>query len=145
MSLIKGKELKKLYGDKFYKIIRNDMTHNKYVYKLGENVDTIEFNPTRECSEGGLYFTIKENVRLYITYRIKVGIINIDDDENVWCEEDKFKVHKLCLIEIISLEEHINTLKEDEIIKYVQIDKELLKFVKNQTEIICLEAVRFIK
>jgi len=37
MSLIKGKELKKLYGDKFYKIIRDDMTIQN-IFSFAKNV-----------------------------------------------------------------------------------------------------------
>jgi len=83
MSLIKGKELKKLYGEVFYKILREDMTHYEYIYELGENVDTIKFHPIGECNYGGLYFTTKENVRLYTRYGTNIGIININDEENV--------------------------------------------------------------
>jgi len=142
MSLIKGKELKKLYGEVFYKIISDNCTHNNYIYKLGENVDSEEFNPDGECCCGGLYFTTKENVRLYTTYGTKVGIININDKEDVWCETDKFKVHRLCLLEIISLEEYINTLGEDEIVKYVSANEKMFELVKNQTYSLCLKIVK---
>jgi len=133
MSLIKGRELKERYGEIFYKIINEDMTHNNFVYQCGKNIDTKKFNPKDEDQEGGLYFTTIDNLSLYTDYGTKVGIINIDNDEDVWCETNKFKVHTLLLVKIIPFDEFINSRNDDEIIKYVYWNYRVLKYVKIRT------------
>ena len=51
-----GIEFKKKYGNIFYKILNNDLTHKNFTFKEGINIDTNEFNPSGSCSEGGIYY-----------------------------------------------------------------------------------------
>jgi len=56
-----GRQFKEKYGEKMYKVIRKDLTHNDFTYQIGkENVDHRSFCPYGECNKGGLYFTNKK-------------------------------------------------------------------------------------
>jgi hypothetical protein len=53
---------------KFYKILREDLTHHGFKYQLGLNIDTVPFNPTGECRPGGLYYTDIDHIFRYSKY-----------------------------------------------------------------------------
>jgi hypothetical protein len=112
MSLT-GKEFKEQYGTKFYKWLKKDLIHYNFKYELGLNVDTNEFIPTTDYSNG-FYFADIKNILSFCDYCIKsnIGIIEIPDDAIVGIRKDCFKTNKLELKQIL-----INDLDILEIVK----------------------------
>lgn len=51
---------------KFYKLLRQDLTHYGFRYREGLNVDTEPFNPRGDCEPGGLYYTSDEHLEEWI-------------------------------------------------------------------------------
>jgi len=141
MFLIKGKELKKTYGDIFYKMLNCTLIHNGFVYEYGKNEDTLPFNPSGQCCAGGLYFTILDHLLSFGSPDNFVGKIYIDDDEDVWCEKNKFKVHKLVVREIMPFIEFIN-INCDIALSCIKQNGLVLKYILNQTSMYCLESVK---
>ncbi len=86
-----GREFNEKYQGPFYKVI-NPKGHFGFIYKIGENIDTLPFNPSREkCSDGGLYFTTSENISNFHVFGTTVGTIKIPDDARVMDYGEKFK------------------------------------------------------
>jgi len=101
-----GKELKvraKLYNITFAKCIYPDGNRG-YIFKYGENVDTKEFSPHGECSEGGLYFTLERMIGYYYQSGYSIAEITVDDDARVWIENWKMKADKINIVSIITYE-----------------------------------------
>ena len=44
----------------YYKVLREDKTHNGMRYKEGLNMDVLPFDPTGTCRPGGMYFSSKD-------------------------------------------------------------------------------------
>ena len=125
----------------YVKILRKDMTHHKFLYKEGLNVDTIPFNPTGTCSPGGLYFCTLEDMPLYIEYGTLIADVELPADAAVYAEDHKVKADKIILKNIRPIQDHqcwsdLNFCKLS-----VQQDGLALQYVKNQTEEICKLAV----
>jgi ankyrin repeat protein len=53
---------------KFYKITNKNETHNGMTYHDGLNEDVLPFNPSGDCTPGGIYFTDVENILAFIEY-----------------------------------------------------------------------------
>ena len=138
MSLKKAKEL----GiDTFYKILREDLIHHEYKYKLGVNEDIKEFNPKGECESGGLYFVELNRISNWIEYGTKIATIKLDPEEEVWIENRKFKSHKFTITFIQTIEDFLIKNKYD-MFEAVKQNGLALRYVKEQTNEICLEAVK---
>ena len=102
--MLLGVDFKVKYGNKFYKMLASNLTHHGFTYKLGENIDHNEFNPSSSCTKGGLYFTTLNNLLKFVMYGQYIGIIEISDDAYVYVEEDKFKADKVTLVKILDKE-----------------------------------------
>ena len=156
-------EYHKQKNTKFYKFLNNDLTHYGFKYQLGVNIDTEQFNPTRECSKGGFYFCTESDYHFYFyKYGTKLASIEIPDDARVYVEKNKFKSDKIIIKEIrdfIDVDNNvwINMIyKDGRALQYVKeelLTEELcmlavrqnglvLEFVKKQTSKICKLAVR---
>ena len=141
--------------------MNDDLKHFNFTYKKGLNVDTEPFNPTGECSKGGLYFCEESKCRFYFChYGSKLALVEIPNDSRVYVEEDKFKADKLIIKKIINFcdvddEFWINILpKKYMILEYiknptyelyklaVQEEGLALKHVKNQTNELCMLAIQ---
>lgn len=126
----------------YYKIIRQDLLHYDFRYKLGLNVDHIKFNPTYTCQPGGLYFTDADNINQFLSYGELLAEISIPEDAQVYQESNKWKADKFIILSMTPVAEHL--LFRDKIFGLEDVRKngDLLQFIKNQTDEICLAAVR---
>jgi len=117
----------------------NDMTHYEFQYKLGLNVDPVEFSPKYQCSKGGLYFCEESKRHLFWdVYGQVLAIIEIPSDARVYIEKDKFKADKLIIKEIIAFED----LSDDFWISMLHVNGMMIQKIKNQTEYVCRLAVK---
>ncbi len=84
----------------FYKILRQDLTHNGFVYQLGLNVDTQPFQPNAHCS-GGLYFSDLEHIVWYLDYGDLVARVAVPPEAR-WIQEapGQFKADRIILIDL---------------------------------------------
>jgi len=105
-TVVSGETFNNLYnGTRFYKILKSDLTHHNFRYKMGLNIDTVPFNPIYSCHRGGLYFCEESKVHLYIDlYGNNLAQITIPNDARVYVEQDKFKADKLIIEEITQIE-----------------------------------------
>jgi len=101
---ITGVEFKKRFGNVFYKFLSKDLVHHSFIYRLGINEDTLQFNPNGSCQTGGLYFSNLENILRFLEYGPKLGLISIPDDALIYVEKYAFKTNKLILREIMDSE-----------------------------------------
>lgn len=116
VSVLMGKKFKEKYGNKFYKFLSEDLIQYDFKYSLGLNVDTNKFNPTGECSKGGLYFSDINNILSFYKFGPNIGIIEIPDDSQVYIENNKFKANKIELKNIL--------VNENEILKVLKYSHE---------------------
>lgn len=135
-----GSDFNKAYkGTTFYKFLYDDLTHYEFKYQLGLNIDWNVFNPSNECSKGGLYFCEDNKCHLYFNqYGTKLALIKIPDDARVYIEEDKFKANKLIIKKITDFSD----IGDNCWINMIPKNAGALKFVKNQTKDICELAVQ---
>lgn len=163
MSLIKASFIK---AKVFYKILNIDMVHYGFKYKVGENIDILAFNPKGYCSQGGLYFIEFRYIPYWWFYGSYIATINIDENEDVWNEINKFKAHKINILKIQTMIDFLKDLTKEELnelldlndvelsynfihnpteencIKVLELNGNYIKFIENQTEKICLEAIK---
>lgn len=96
--LIKGRDLK---GIPLMRLILPDQTHHGYVWHKGINIDPLPFNPSGRGRGGGLYFTSARHILRYIHNKNVanwyIGIVSVDDDEDVWYSDGDFKAHTVTL------------------------------------------------
>jgi hypothetical protein len=144
---LSGTEFNKQYPNtNFYKVLNEKCNHHDFQYEHGLNIDTIEFNPTKECSPGGLYFTEACKLIRWCTCGIYICKVTIPDEARVYIEDNKFKA------DMIYVDLDNKTLIKDfkfesndiDIIKAVQYDGYALKYVPEnlRTEEICKIAVQ---
>ena len=145
-----GKEFTDYYNKsntKFYKILKEDLVHNRYKFIDGLNIDPIPFNPKGSCSAGGFYFTEYDKIAHWLTYTKNltyIAEITIPDDAQVYIEENKFKTDKfiLNLKDMTTIKDHKCWYDADFCKLAVQQDGLALEFVNNQTPELCELAVR---
>lgn len=83
-------EFEEKYGNVFYKILTEDLTHHCLTYKIGVNIDPIiPFNPSGSCEAGGLKFTTEEHVFKFIKFGTKIAQIKLCEDSKVYIEPNK--------------------------------------------------------
>lgn len=102
MTLVHGRDIPR----KLYKALSHDWTQYGFRWKLGKNVDPLPWRPEGFCSHGGLYFTTYENLHLYAQEPYDEGFIGqvlVDDDEEVWQEEEKWKAHRVTLLNVVAV------------------------------------------
>ena len=143
MSVLTGSDFKAIYQNtKFYKLTNELELHNGFQYVDGLNVDIITFNPSGQCSSGGLYFTELNKIAKWISYggetMTYIREVEILDDSSVYVEKNKFKADKFNLQQKVLLKdfEQWNNLEFCKLA--VQENGFALQFVKEQTDEICL-------
>ena len=101
MTTLSGTEFNEKYPNtEFYKVLTNGCKHYGFTYQHGLNVDHIPFNPSGECSAGGLYFTELDKLGCWIhapnsgSYIAKVSI---PSNAYVYVEQNKFKADQFVL------------------------------------------------
>jgi hypothetical protein len=142
-KIYSGIEFKALTeNQKYYKILRDDLIHHGFSYKLGINEDVLNFHPHGNCSPGGLYFTDLDNIVEYITYGNNIAEIEILDDSEIYVESKKCKASKFNIISIYSLYDFISNLPYDIQLFIVKQNGYVLQFIENQTPELCKEALQ---
>ena len=126
----------------FYKVVREDLTHNEVVYKLGLNIDPLKFNPKGSCQSGGLYFTDIENIGKYFDYGNLVAYITIPNDALIYKdpEGDKWKADRFIIDRFEPFESF--WCKPEVYSSNIKHCYLILQYMKEQTHDICLKAVR---
>jgi len=129
---------------KWYKVIRENMNHNGFRYKIGLNVDFIKFNPFGSCQPGGLYFTNAKNLHKFLDYGELIADIELPPDARVYKDpdEDKWKADRLVVKSVCEFKDHPLFKDHDWCLEVVKYNGLLLQYVKKQSSKICLAAVR---
>lgn len=63
-KIFSGFRFKQIFGNNFYKVINENLIHKNYEYINGINICPQIFNPSYECSSGGLYFSTLNNIHM---------------------------------------------------------------------------------
>jgi len=92
-----GVELKNLT---LYKILNGSTTHNNFKYQIGLNIDILPFDPTGSCKSGGLYFADEFHIMEFISFGMFIATIKINNNEPVYFENNKYKVHQFTITKI---------------------------------------------
>ena len=105
---------KKQFTNKFpdyipYKVIRADMCHYDYTYKVGLNVIK-NFTTNEHCSAGGFYVTNKKNIHSFLEYGDNIAKISLPDTSLIYLEHSKIKVSELIIDNMISIKEYYTNL-----------------------------------
>jgi hypothetical protein len=124
---------------KYYKILRDDLTHFGFTYKLGLNVDILSFDPTGNCRPGGLCYTDLEHIVLYVKYG--KNIAEVEPVGQKYEEKDRWKTDKLFIHSITPLQEWFKIQSEEMKLAAVTQNGMVIKFIENQTREIQLTAV----
>lgn len=92
---------------KLYKLINKETIHNGLkLIPNALNVDHKSFDPTYECSPGGIYFCEKQNIHLYCDFKRSddskfvayyYAKVSIPSDARVYIEHYKIKADKIHL------------------------------------------------
>ena len=148
MTTLSGTEFNEKYlNTEFYKVLTTDCKHYDFTYQHGLNVDHNPFNPTRECSLGGLYFTEVDKVFYWIDRckSVYIAKVTIPSNASVYVEKDKFKADQFVLdLENKVLIKDFYMWENEEFCKnsVSQADTYNLVFVRNQPDEICKLAVK---
>lgn len=125
--------------EKFYKILRADLTHHGFVYKLGLNVDTVRFRPYGAWLPGGLYYTNLTYLSTYLDHGSllaevrPVGRIYADPSGTVW------KTDKLFIDSITPKKEWLTYERK---ISMAKLNGKALRYFAEPTYELQLAAVR---
>lgn len=90
-KLLSGKDIK----CRLYKILLPSLVHNKYKYKVGLNTLEEKFEPSGDCTSGGLYATWEP--WRFFHYGIFISEVTLPDDAQVWTMPHKLKADKLII------------------------------------------------
>lgn len=72
------------YSRKYYKIIKENAEHDGLIYRLGLNIDPLEFE-ANGYSGAGIHFTDKHHIWNYLYWGNKIATINIPIHTEVYC------------------------------------------------------------
>jgi len=137
-TVLLGHKFNEVYkGIKMYKLLNNNYIHRGFKYNNGLNIDTNAFNPS-PFSKGGLYFCEESKCHMYMEqYGKLIAEIDIPNDSFVYVEDDKFKANKFIIKDI----KKFDNVGNDFWIKNIVANVDALRFVKKQTNDLCLEAI----
>ena len=148
MTTLSGTEFNEKYPNtEFYKVLHKDDIHFGFTYQHGLNVDHIPFNPSGECSVGGLHFTELDKVSYWIDRfkSVYIAKVTIPSNASVYVEKDKFKADRFVLdLDNKVLIKDFHMWENEEFCKIAvsQADTYNLVFVRNQPDEICKLAVK---
>lgn len=86
----------------YFKILAEDLTHHKYTYHEGLNVDPKPLN-ARPVYGGGLFFTDEKNILVFGHYGNKIAEVTVPDGEAIISVENEYKAHRIVLGQIREL------------------------------------------
>lgn len=113
---ITGKQFNELFPDiEFVKLTNKDEKHNGFQFQDGINAYKYRFKHDTPCSEGGLYFTLKDHAHVWLCYKRNALMyhmrkVTIPDDAKVYIETNhNFKTDKFNLgpKEIINIDMYV--------------------------------------
>ena len=134
-----GTEFNSYHKPKNTKFLYDNLEHNRFKYRLGLNIDTVQFNTANECSSGGLYFCEESKCHLYFNnYGKKVAFIEIPDDARICVEKDKFKADRLTIKKI----REFDNMGDNFWVKILPHNFNALQYIKKQNKEICTLAVK---
>jgi len=84
---------------KYYKIINKEKKHHNLSYNPGIIQDPIEFNPSGDCTPGGIYFA-KEDILAFLDYGCYISEVSLLKDSKIYKnpkEPIKYKANKIIL------------------------------------------------
>jgi len=87
------------------KVLHPTLQHYDLQYQEGLNIDHLPFNPSSECSPGGLYFCEFKDVAIYFSYGSLIADVTLPDDARVYKEAYKYKADKIVLSNIRPIQE----------------------------------------
>jgi hypothetical protein len=132
-------------GKTFYRWMHIDKKHFNHKYKIGLNVDYLQFNPDANCKAGGLYFTTKKHLPEFAqNFGPMIAILELSEEAVFADAPYKFKSNMFTVkefIEIRELNEFDFNCTEEEIIKMpIRI-----KYAKPEilTRDMCIMAVKY--
>ena len=124
-------------SERYVKLTNESCIHNGFEFKEELNVDTLEFNPVKECVSGGLYFCRYEDFGKWISYKDKImkyiWDVEIPEGEEVVDLGDKLKAHKIILLNKRSIWDD-----KELCLEAVKKNGCALRYVKEQTPELCL-------
>jgi hypothetical protein len=128
----------------WYKILKEDLIHNKFQYKIGLNIDTLLFNPSGSCKSGGLYYTNLHNLARFLHYGCYIADVEIPDDARVYEDPqgNKWKADRLIILSITKFIDHPLFNNANWCLMTIKYNVEFMRYVKNQTKDICLNAIQ---
>ena len=153
VNFVLGSEFKKLYKRKtFCQVLDGKLTHKKYknTYKSGLNIySTSTSNSNLDQSDSdkskkskhfknGFQFREKSKCHLDLHFGKMIVFITIPDDANVYVGENKFFTDKL----VVTAMMRCSDLMDKFWIGMVPKNGRVLKFIKDQTDRLCVLAVR---
>ena len=83
----------------YYKILNQEEDHKGMKYKSGLNEDILPFNPSGDCTSGGIYFA-KDDILAFLDYGPWIRRVTIPEGEPVYENPGtpkKFKAHRVRL------------------------------------------------
>ena len=96
----------------YYKILNEFECHNSLQYKTGLNIDPEPFNPSGNCTPGGIYFA-REDILAFLDYGPWIRKVTIPEDARVYenpGRPKKWKADKIILGERRKID--VNVIKE---------------------------------
>ena len=128
---------------KYYKVLTDNFTHHDYTYKIGLNVLQSKFDSNPDCAPDGFYVCELQDVVHWLTLHNNnkyIAEVELCPDSIVVPGHKKIKTNKLVLDSVVLIEDF---LEQYGLVKRaIEIDGMALRYVKNQTPEMCLEAVR---
>jgi hypothetical protein len=101
MTTLSGTDFNNTYPNtEFYKVLTTECKHYGFTYQHGLNVDHIPFNPSGECSAGGLYFTEIDKLGCWVDDPDSseyIAKVSIPSNASVYVEQNKFKADQFVL------------------------------------------------
>ena len=115
----------------YYKFVRDDYTHNGFVYKLGLNIDHLPFNPSGSCESGGLYFTDLEHVLEYSDYGHLVAEIELPDNARIYKDPNgnKWKADRFIIKQINTFDFFVEDKDEAFFLMIIKENSEMLRHI----------------
>jgi hypothetical protein len=102
MCVLSGVQFNKLSRNrKFIKLTSKSEIHNGLQFNDGLIQDILPFDPSNQCSPGGIYFCDLLNIKKWLQYGNNtmhyVRSVVIPDDAKIYIETGKFKANKIIL------------------------------------------------
>jgi hypothetical protein len=126
----------------FYKVLRNNLVHRGFRYKLGLNVDIQEFNPEGSGESGGLYYTDLEHIADFLSFGNLIAEVEPVGQIYVDPAGDRWKTDKLIIKNITPFYEWVSKQSEEVQLAAVNHDSDNFLYISNPSEKVRLAAVQ---